>query len=195
MACLFVRQDTKCIIMVTARTETGSSGDVLSKPARRTLILNVITLIFAHHLLMVELSILIQQIIHVYILLLPEEQTSGRTYMTIGHQQREYSSERRTILTSALLRLAPKSVFFSMLFWQLLLFTLEHGIVRTIRIHLSIKPLFLTLSLYFASVISLFTCHALILPFIIEITKYFSLNPWILFFMLFFCLSVTYFLR
>jgi hypothetical protein len=69
-----------------------------------------------HPLAMVESFTHIQQIIHVYIPLLPEEHRNGKTYMTTGRQQRGFSSERRTTLTFALLRLEVRNVFFSMLY-------------------------------------------------------------------------------
>ena len=58
----------------------------------------------------------IQKTTHVYILLLPEEPTNGRTYMTTGHQQKGFSSEKRTTLSLPISRHAQRSVIFSMLY-------------------------------------------------------------------------------
>jgi len=130
MAFLFVKLDTKCTTVVTAKTETDSSGDALSKHARRTKLLLVAILIPALRLTMVESFTLTLKIIHVYITLLPGEHRNGKIYMATGRQQREYSSERRTTLTFVRLRLEVRNVFFFMLYWQPLLFTLILGIVR-----------------------------------------------------------------
>jgi len=129
MVFLYAKLDTKCIMTVTAKTEIDSSGDVLSE-LRRTVISNVIFLIRVLLLAMVEWFTHTQKTTHVYILLLPEEPRNGKTYMTIEHQQREYSSERRMTSNSLISRHVQRSVIFSMLYWQLLLFMLILGIVR-----------------------------------------------------------------
>jgi uracil phosphoribosyltransferase len=116
MVFLYVKLDTKCIMTVTAKIGTDSSGDALSKHVRRTKLLFVTILRLALLLTMVESFTHTLKTIHVYILLLPEEHRNGKTYMTTGRQQRGFSSERRTTLTFALLRLEVKNVFFSMLY-------------------------------------------------------------------------------
>jgi len=151
---------------VLLKIETDSSGDALSKPARRTAILNVIILILARHLVMVASK---RQSTSIY--------SCGRTYMTIGRQQREYSSEKRTTLSLLISRHVQKNVFFSMLFWQLLLFMLIHGIVRTIRIHHKCKAFILDIESIFRKCHFYLPCsHSAFYPWDSKVFLFESLN-------------------